>query len=117
MPQPVLIEISARHAHVSQKDLEVLFGKGATLSKLKDLSQPGQFAANECVNVTGPGGTIEKVRILGPVGRDIALRAQRFSHAFAVIDVHLATEGLDEQFARDVGHGLLGAGGWGTSVP
>jgi propanediol utilization protein len=58
--------ISNRHVHLSQKDLESLFGAGAELSKIKDLSQPGQFACKECVTLVGPKGCIENVRILGP---------------------------------------------------
>ncbi len=63
----VPIGISNRHLHLSQQDLEALFGAGASLSVMKDLSQPGQFAANETVDLIGPKGSIEKVRILGPV--------------------------------------------------
>lgn len=59
--------ISNRHIHLSAADLEILFGENFTLTKLKDLSQPGQFAAKECLTICGPKGAIEKVRILGPV--------------------------------------------------
>lgn len=62
----ILVETSARHLHVSQSDLETLFGKGATLTPRKDLSQPGQFAAEEKVTVKGPKGEL-KMTILGPV--------------------------------------------------
>jgi propanediol utilization protein len=62
----VPLGISNRHVHLSEKDLESLFGKGAELSKIKDLSQPGQFACKECVTLVGPKGCIENVRILGP---------------------------------------------------
>lgn len=62
----VLVEISARHAHVTDEHLEVLFGKGATLTPKKDLSQPGQFASVERIDVVGPRGTIKGVSILGP---------------------------------------------------
>lgn len=60
------IGVSNRHVHVSQEDLEVLFGKGANLHVLKDLSQPGQYACDETVTLVGPKGVFEKVRILGP---------------------------------------------------
>ena len=63
----VPIGISHRHVHVSQADWEKLFGEGYELTPKKDLSQPGQFACEECVDVVGPKGTIERVRILGPV--------------------------------------------------
>jgi putative phosphotransacetylase len=62
----VPIGVSARHIHLSQQHIEVLFGQGYQLTVLKDLTQPGQFAANETINVQGPKGRIEKVRILGP---------------------------------------------------
>jgi len=61
------IGVSARHVHVSQEHLEMLFGANYQLTKRSDLSQPGQFAANETVTVVGPKGSIERVRILGPV--------------------------------------------------
>ena len=61
------VGISNRHIHLSQADLEALFGAGYDLTKMKDLSQPGQYACKETVTVVGPKGAIEKVRILGPV--------------------------------------------------
>ena len=60
------VGISNRHFHISQTDLEILFGKGYRLSKFRDISQRGQFAANETVDVHGPSGKIEKIRIVGP---------------------------------------------------
>lgn len=63
----VLVETSARHIHVSAKDLAILFGEGAELTAKKDLSQPGQFACNERVGVVGPKGELKSVTILGPV--------------------------------------------------
>jgi len=62
----VPIEISARHVHLSKSDLEKLFGAGFELTKFHDLSQTGQFAANECVKLAGPRGEMDQVRILGP---------------------------------------------------
>jgi len=63
----IRVRISGRHIHISQADLELLYGPGYTLSKYKDLAQPGQFAARETLTVVGPEGVIEGVRILGPV--------------------------------------------------
>lgn len=60
------VGISNRHVHLSQGDLDTLFGPGYELTKIKDLSQPGQTACKETVTVVGPKGAIEKVRILGP---------------------------------------------------
>ena len=70
MSKSVLVETSARHVHVSQEDLETLFGKGYELTKKKDLSQPGQFACEERVQVIGAKGSFPKVSILGPVRPD-----------------------------------------------
>lgn len=61
----VMVETSARHLHVSDEHLKVLFGEGAVLSNKKDLSQPGQFATNERVEVVGPKGSLV-MSILGP---------------------------------------------------
>ena len=63
----VPVGISNRHVHLSQADLDTLFGQGYKLTPIKDLSQPGQFACKETVTIVGPKGAIEKVRVLGPV--------------------------------------------------
>ena len=63
----VPVGISNKHVHVCQADLDVLFGEGHELTPIKDLSQPGQFACDEKVDVVGPKGTLKGVRILGPV--------------------------------------------------
>ena len=60
------VGISNRHIHLSQEDFETLFGAGATMTHFKDLSQPGQFACKEVMTIVGPGGAIERVRLLGP---------------------------------------------------
>lgn len=70
-PNPLVVNVSARHVHVTQADLEVLFGPGAKLTKLKDLYQQGEFASEQTVNLVAPGSSrnrmIPNVRILGPV--------------------------------------------------
>jgi len=63
----VPIGVSSRHLHLSQDHLTALFGPGATLTIQKELSQPGQYAAIETVNLEGPKGKIDRVRVLGPV--------------------------------------------------
>jgi putative phosphotransacetylase len=64
------VGLSNRHIHVSQADLDVLFGQGYELKKFKDLSQPGQYAAEEKVDIVGTKGTLKGVRILGPVRKE-----------------------------------------------
>lgn len=60
------VGVSARHVHLSSDHIEALFGPGYQLQILKELSQPGQFAAKDTVMLAGPKGAIDKVRILGP---------------------------------------------------
>ena len=67
MSKKFIVETSARHVHVTQEHLEILFGKGYELTKKKDLSQPGQFACEERVTVVGPKKELAGVSILGPV--------------------------------------------------
>lgn len=66
MSQEFIVETSARHVHVTEETLEVLFGKGHTLTKKKDLSQPGQYACEERVEIVGPKKSLAGVSILGP---------------------------------------------------
>ncbi len=61
------VGVSNRHIHLSQADLDTLFGPGYQLTPIKDLSQPGQFACKETVTICGSKGAIEKLRVLGPV--------------------------------------------------
>ncbi len=66
MKNQILVETSARHVHLTREHIEVLFGKGYELTVKKMLSQPGQFASNERVEVVGPKKSIPGVSILGP---------------------------------------------------
>lgn len=63
--EKVLVEVSARHAHLSEQDLETLFGKGYKLTPKKELSQPGQFACEEKISIKGSRGEM-KMSVLGP---------------------------------------------------
>lgn len=67
MEKTVLVETSARHVHVDRKTLDILFGEGYELTHKKDLSQPGQFACEERIQVVGTKGSFPSVSILGPI--------------------------------------------------
>lgn len=63
---PIPVEVSARHAHLTQKTIDGLFGQGYRLRERTPLSQPGQFAAQETLTLIGPRGRIANVRLMGP---------------------------------------------------
>jgi len=66
-PNPLVVNVSARHCHLSQQTVEILFGKGHQLRPWKTLYQDGQFAAHETVTLIGPRSrVISNLRILGP---------------------------------------------------
>ena len=68
---PLVVNISARHVHLTQEHVEILYGKGATLTPQKDLYQDGYYAAAETVAVVGPRRRmIPNVRVLGPCRPD-----------------------------------------------
>lgn len=62
----VEVEASGRHVHLSRRDVEELFGRDYQLTRVRDLSQPGQYVCKERISVTGPKGTIQNVVVLGP---------------------------------------------------
>ena len=66
MEKKVLVETSARHVHLTEEHIAILFGEGAALTLKKELSQPGQFACEERVTVVGPKKSIPNVIIIGP---------------------------------------------------
>ena len=65
-----IVETSARHVHLSKKDIEALYGEGAELTIKKMLSQPGQYACEQRVDIVGPKKTISGVIILGPARKE-----------------------------------------------
>ena len=87
------VAISARHLHLTQESIDILFGKGYQLTEYKPLSQPGQFAANERVSLVGPKNTIERVRILGPVRSKNQVEISRTDEFFLGIDAPVRASG------------------------
>jgi len=73
----IIANISNHHVHLSQTDMEKLFGPGSKLTKERDLIQPGQFASAERVTLKGPHGKIEKVRVLGPIRKRTQVEISR----------------------------------------
>lgn len=70
MSKKIPVGLSNRHVHLSQEDIEALFGKGHQLTPIKDLGQPGQYACDEKVDLVGPKRTIKGVRVLGPARKE-----------------------------------------------
>ncbi|MFD2174261.1 phosphate propanoyltransferase [Rhodobacter lacus] len=69
-PALVPVGVSNRHIHLSRPDMDILFGPGASLTRMKAMKQPGQYAAEETVILRGPKGEIGKVRVLGPLRKE-----------------------------------------------
>lgn len=89
----IKVEISARHMHISQDDLEKLFGSGYKLKPIKELSQEGEFAAEETITLVGPKRSLEKLRVVGPV-RSATQVELAYTDAFSLgIDVPLRLSG------------------------
>ena len=70
LKEKISIEVSARHIHISKKDLEKLFGKGYQFKKLRDLTQPGEFAATETLDIQVGSKKLKDLRIVGPLRRE-----------------------------------------------
>ncbi|GGK30329.1 propanediol utilization phosphotransacylase [Caldalkalibacillus thermarum] len=73
----VPVSVSARHVHLQQEHVDILFGKGYQLTKDRDISQPGQYACQETVTLMGPGGKISNVRVLGPLRKQTQVEVAR----------------------------------------
>lgn len=93
-PNPLVVNVSARHMHVSQGSLDVLFGPGSRLTKLKDLYQEGEFASEQLVNIIGPRNRmIPNVRILGPIRNYTQIEISYTDGIFMGIDLPLRISG------------------------
>ena len=102
------IAVSARHVHVTRETLDILFGKDYELTVFKNLSQPGQFAANEMVTIVGTKNKIENVRILGPIRPKNQLEISRTDEFFLGIDAPVRDSG---NVAGTPGITLIGTNG------
>ena len=96
-PNPLVVNVSARHVHVTQEDLETLFGPGSQLTKLKDLYQDGEFASEQQVNIIGPRNRmIPAVRILGPTRNYTQVELSYSDGVFLGLDLALKVSGDHE---------------------
>lgn len=96
-PHPLVVNVSARHMHVTPTDLEILFGLGSKLTKLKDLYQEGEFASEQLVTLVGPRQRIiPNVRILGPVRNYTQIELSYTDGIYLGIDLPLRISGNHE---------------------
>ncbi|MFZ5352693.1 MAG: phosphate propanoyltransferase [Bacillota bacterium] len=93
MEKMVPVSLSNRHAHISKEHLEILFGEGHALTVMKDLSQPGQYACEEKIDMIGPKGTIKGVRILGPVRPETQIEISVFDARTLGVDAVVRPSG------------------------
>jgi len=93
-PHPLVVNVSARHLHVTPEDVQVLFGPGAQLTKLKDLYQQGEFASEQTVTLVGPRQRIiPNVRILGPCRKLTQVELSYTDGIYLGIDLPLRISG------------------------
>lgn len=92
-PKPIPIAISARHVHLDRATMDVLFGEGSELTPRSDLSQPGQFASEERVNLIGPRGRIDGVRVLGPLRSQTQVEISRTDEFRLGVDAPIRPSG------------------------
>ncbi|HSW31706.1 MAG TPA: acetate/propionate family kinase [Longimicrobiales bacterium] len=91
--RPIPIGVSAHHVHLSQNDVEVLYGAGHQLTARAPLTQPGQFACQETVDLVGPKGRVDRVRVLGPVRNQAQVEISRTEEFKLGIDAPIRASG------------------------
>lgn len=89
----VRIGVSRAHVHLTDAHVQALFGEGQQLTVLRDLGQVGQFAAKETVNVVGPKGVLQQVRIIGPARKDTQIELSRTDTFTLGIDAPIRDSG------------------------
>jgi acetate kinase len=102
------VAVSARHVHLSQTAVEALFGAGYQLSKLRDLSQPEGWAANETVTLIGPKGAIERVRVLGPTRSRTQIEVSKTDTFALGVDAPVRPSGMLDNTPKILLRGTVG---------
>ena len=97
----ILVEASGRHVHLSEADIERLFGKGYKLTPKKNLSQIGQFACEERVTLIGPKNIYRNVAILGPARKETQVEISLSDAKFLGVDAPIKMSG-DLRGAADI---------------
>lgn len=92
-PGPIPIAISARHVHLDRATMDLLFGPGSELTVYKEISQPGQYAAEQQVALVGPRGRIERVRVLGPLRPATQVEVSRTDEFALGVDAPIRNSG------------------------
>ena len=92
------IAISARHIHLTQEAVEILFGPGHQLQVYKEISQPGQYACVEKLNIIGPKNRIDGVRVLGPTRPGIQVEVSRTDEFRLGLDAPIRNSGDIKKF-------------------
>ena len=93
------IAVSARHCHLTEETVAELFGEDATPTKIRDLSQPGQFVCEQTVTVVGPRDEIAGVRVLGPLRRANQVEVSRTDEFHLGVDAPVRSSGNVEHSA------------------
>ncbi len=107
--RPIPIAISGRHVHLDRKTMDILFGKDSELEVYKDISQPGQYAATQTVNLIGPRDRINRIRVLGPLRQENQIEIARTDEYRLGVDAPIRKSGQVEGSAP-----IILEGPWGT---
>ncbi len=105
---PIPIAISARHIHLDRQTMDRLFGEGAELTVHKDISQPGQFASQQKLNLVGPRARIEGVRVLGSLRSKNQIEISRTDEYQLGVDAPIRRSGQVEGSAPIILEGPCG---------
>ena len=97
----ILVEASARHVHLTEEDIETLFGKGYKLTPVKKLTQVGQFACKERVTLIGPKNIYRNVAILGPARKETQVELSLTDARFLGVNAPVRMSG-DLRDAADI---------------